>query len=68
MVAGAVLVISIALRGGFNRSPQTTVYRLIWHVVGTLVGVGIVVTLAWLNVGPSLGEVLPILPEFCRVS
>ena len=60
MVAGSVIGISAALRGGFGWSSGTVAYWGIWHIVGTLLGLGLVAALSVSGVfGPPLGEMWP---------
>lgn len=60
MVAGSVIGISAVLRGGFGWSSGTAAYRGIWHIVGTLLGLGLVAALSLFGVfGPPLGEMWP---------
>lgn len=55
-VAGSVITISTALRGGFGFSRGTAAYRSIFVVLGALFGVGIVILLSLFGIGPPLSE------------
>lgn len=55
-VAGGVIAISAALRGGLGFSSGSATYRSAWMLFGVLVGVGIVAALSLLGIGPPLSE------------
>lgn len=62
VVSGIVMGLSAALRGGFGQSSETAAYRGILLLLGTFLGIGLVMTLASFNAfGLSLSGLLPLM-------